>query len=120
MTAVQTEGEHIARVIIDSKREMKGSETCGKKIYVFHCMHPYLIVVGLVFSHCICIWVVIVGSLRTACSIGDYCSPVLCLGTNQRTPFPSSVAFYDSSGTVWAASIFFVALLAKPNLVRNC
>ena len=52
---------------------------------------------------------VVVGSLRTACSIKDYCSPVLCLGAKQRTPSPSLVAFYDTPGKVWAASIFFVA-----------
>ena len=56
--------------------------------------------------------VVVVGSLRTACSNEDYCSPILCLGAKQRTP--SSVAFYDLPGKVWAASIFFVVLLAKP------
>ena len=52
--------------------------------------------------------VVVVGSLRTACSIKDYCSPVLCLGAKQRTPSPSSVAFYDMPGKVWAVCIFFV------------
>ena len=42
--------------------------------------------------------VVVVGSLRSMCSIKDYCSPVLCLGAKQRTPSPSSVAFYDMPG----------------------
>ena len=56
--------------------------------------------------------VVVVGSLKTACSIKDYCSPVLCLGAKQKTPSPSLVAFYDTPGKVWAASIFFVALPA--------
>ena len=55
----------------------------------------------------------VVVSLRVTSSKDDYCSPILCLGTNQRTPSPSLVAFYDSPGKVWAAGIFFVALLAK-------
>ena len=57
------------------------------------------------------------GSYRTACSIKDYCSPVLCLVlAKQRTPSPSPVAFYefyDMPGKVWAASIFFVPVLAR-------
>ena len=52
--------------------------------------------------------VVVVGSLRTACSNEDYCSPILCLGAKQRTPSPSSVAFYDMPGKVWAVCIFCV------------
>ena len=55
--------------------------------------------------------VVVVGSLRTACSIKDYCSPVLCLGAKQRTP--SSVAFYDMPGKDWAVCIFFVPVLTR-------
>ena len=43
--------------------------------------------------------VVVVGSLRTACSIKDYCSPVVCFGVKQRTPSPSSVSLYDMPGT---------------------
>ena len=43
----------------------------------------------------------------------DYYSPILCLGAKQRTPSPSSVAFYDMPGKVWAASIFFVPVLAR-------
>ena len=51
------------------------------------------------------------GSLKTASSavaelvysIKDYCSPILCLGAKQRTPFPSEVTFYDTPGNVWAA-----------------
>ena len=49
-----------------------------------------------------------VGSLRTACSLKDYCSPVPCLGAKQGTLSPSSVAFYDSPGKDWAVCIFFV------------
>ena len=52
--------------------------------------------------------VVVVGSLRTTCSNEDYCSPVLCLGAKQRTPSPSSVAFYDMPGKDWAVCIFFI------------
>ena len=55
--------------------------------------------------------VVIVESLRTACSYKDYCSPILCLGAKQRTP--SLVAFYDMPGKVWAAGIFFVSVLDR-------
>ena len=52
--------------------------------------------------------VVVVGSLRTAYSNEDYCSPVLCLGAKQRTPSHSSVAFYDMPGKDWAVCVFFV------------
>ena len=55
----------------------------------------------------------IVGSLRTACSIKDYCSPVLCLGAKQRTPSPSLVAFYTTPGKVWAVCMFFVPVPAE-------
>ena len=55
--------------------------------------------------------VMVVESLKTVCSIIDYCSPVLCLGANQKTPSPSLVAFYNTPEKVWAASIFFVACL---------
>ena len=44
----------------------------------------------------------------------DYYSPILCLGAKERTP--SSIAFYDMPGKpwkVWAASIFFVPVLAQ-------
>ena len=48
------------------------------------------------------------GSIRTACSNEDYCSPILYLGAKQRTSSPSSVTFYDMPGKVWAVCIFFV------------
>ena len=44
---------------------------------------------------------VVVGSLRTACSNEDYCSPILCLGVKQRTPSPSSVAFFSRFPVSW-------------------
>ena len=47
-----------------------------------------------------------------ACSNKDYCSPVLCLESEAKNPFPFLVAFYDTPGKVWAVCIFFVALLA--------
>ena len=50
------------------------------------------------------------GNLRTACSNEDYCSPILCLEAKQRTPSPSSVAFYDMPRKVWAVCIFFVSV----------
>ena len=64
----------------------------------------------------------VVGSLRNACSIKDHCSLILYIGAKQGTSFLSLVAFYDTSGKVWAASKFFVALLAKPKhrVVINC
>ena len=43
----------------------------------------------------------------------DYCSPILCLGAKQRTP--SSVAFYDSPGKVWAVCIFLVPVHTRGN-----
>ena len=61
--------------------------------------------------------VVVVCSLTIACSIKDYCTPVLCLGAKQTTPSPSLVAFYDTPGKVWAASIFFVALPAGQKML---
>ena len=60
---------------------------------------------------------VVVESLRAACSFKDYYSPFICLGTKQRTPSPSLVAFYETSGKVWAVCIFCVALLAKPSII---
>ena len=47
----------------------------------------------------------------------DYYSPIHCLGAKQRTPSPSSVAFYDMPGKVWAASIFFVPVLAREYII---
>ena len=41
----------------------------------------------------------------------DYYSPILCHGAKQRTH--SSVALYDVPEKVWAASIFFVSVLAR-------
>ena len=45
----------------------------------------------------------------------DY-SPILYHGAKQRTPSPSSVAFYDMPGEVLAASIFFVPVLAREEI----
>ena len=41
------------------------------------------------------------------------------IGMNQKTPSPSLVAFYVTPGKLWATSIFFVALPAKPIKVVN-
>ena len=49
--------------------------------------------------------VVVVGSLRTACSNEDYCSPVLGLGAKQGTPSP--LTFKDrKDGKVFLACYF--------------
>ena len=42
----------------------------------------------------------------TTCSNEDYCSSILCLGAQQRTPSSSSVAFYDVPRKDWAVCIF--------------
>ena len=63
--------------------------------------------------------VVVVGSLRTACSNEDYCSPILCFGAKQRTPSPSSVAFYDMPGKDWAACIFFVPVHTRGMVILS-
>ena len=50
------------------------------------------------------------------CSHEEHYSPIIGLGAKQRTPSPSLVALYDMSlgfGKVWAACIFFAALLAR-------
>ena len=43
----------------------------------------------------------------------DYCSPALSLESEERTPSPFLVAFYDMPGKVWAAGIFFVPVPAR-------
>ena len=50
---------------------------------------------------------------KAACEYQGLLQSCSFLGAKQRTPSPSLVAFYDTPGKVWPASIFFVALLAR-------
>ena len=57
------------------------------------------------------------GSLGTACSNKNYCSPVLCIESEAKTPSPSVVDFYDSPAKDWAVCIFFVPVHTRGDIL---
>jgi len=62
--------------------------------------------------------VVVLGSLRTACSNEDFAVRFFASGQS-RVPSSSFVAFYDTPEKVCAASILFVALPAGKMCMQN-
>ena len=64
-------------------------------------------------SQAIYMVVVVVGSLRTACSIKDYYSPVLCFGAKHKTLSSFFVSALSSPGD-WAIKAFKTQKGKKP------